>query len=102
MPRQTRWYLVCRVLHANVILNPAAGRGAARRVESAVARAFRAQGWAVDVVRTEGPGHAQQLAAHAVQQGARHVVAGGGGGNVAEVGEGLLCRAAGAAPGGVP
>lgn len=73
-----------------MILNPAAGRGAARRVESAVARAFRAQGWAVDVVRTQGPGHAQELAAQAVGQGARHVVAVGGDGTVHEVANGLL------------
>jgi len=90
------------VLHAHVILNPAAGRGAARRVESVVARAFRAQGWAVDVVRTEGPGHAQQLAAQAVQQGARHVVAVGGDGTVHEVANGLLCSDADAALGVVP
>ncbi|PYO90238.1 MAG: hypothetical protein DMD66_03290, partial [Gemmatimonadetes bacterium] len=90
------------MLHAHVILNPAAGRGAARRVESVVARAFRAQGWAVDVVRTEGPGHAQQLAAQAVQQGARHVVAVGGDGTVHEVANGLLCSDADAALGVVP
>src|SRR5438034_2743398 len=84
------YYLLCRVLHAHVILNPAAGRGAARRVESIVARAFRAQGWAVDVVRTEGPGHAQVLAAQAVRQGAKHVVAVGGDGTVHEVANGLL------------
>jgi len=73
-----------------VIVNPAAGRGAARRAESTVARAFRAQGWAVDVSRTEGPGHGQELAAQAVTQGARHVVAVGGDGTVHEVANGLL------------
>jgi YegS/Rv2252/BmrU family lipid kinase len=83
-------YLVCRVLHAHVILNPTAGRGAARRAESVVARAFRAQGWAVDVVRTEGPGHGQDLATAAVRQGATHVVAVGGDGTVHEVANGLL------------
>ena len=85
-----RWYLVCRVFHAHVILNPAAGRGAARRVESSVARAFRAQGWAVDVVRTESPGHGQELAARSARQGAKHVVAVGGDGTVHEVANGLL------------
>jgi len=90
------------VLHAHVILHPAAGRGAARRVESIVARAFRAQGWAVDVVRTEGPGHAQVLAAQAVRQGAKHVVAVGGDGTVHEVANGLLGGNTDAALGVVP
>ena len=90
------------MLHAHVILNPAAGRGAARRAESVVARAFRAQGWAVDVVRTEGPGHGQELAAQAVRQGARHVVAVGGDGTVHDVANGLLRNAADAALGVVP
>ena len=90
------------MLHAYVILNPAAGRGAARRVESIVARAFRAQGWAVDVVRTEGPGHAQVLAAQAVRQGAKHVVAVGGDGTVHEVANGLLGGNTDAALGVVP
>src|SRR5437867_7777598 len=90
------------MLHAHVILNPAAGRGAARRAESVVARAFRAQGWAVDVVRTEGPGHGQELAAQAVRQGARHVIAVGGDGTVHEVANGLLRSDADAALGVVP
>ncbi len=90
------------MLHAHVILNPAAGRGAARRAESVVVRAFRAQGWAVDVARTEGPGHGQELAAQAVRQGARHVVAVGGDGTVHEVANGLLRSAADAALGVVP
>jgi diacylglycerol kinase (ATP) len=90
------------VLHAHVIVNPAAGRGAARRAEPVVARAFRAQGWAVDLVRTEGPGHGQELAAQAVRQGARHVVAVGGDGTVHEVANGLLQGDSDAALGVVP
>ena len=90
------------MLHAHVILNPAAGRGAARRVESLVARAFRAQGWAVDVARTEGPGHGQSLAAEAAGQGARHVIAVGGDGTVHEVANGLLRAGSDAALGVVP
>lgn len=78
------------MLHAHVILNPAAGRGAARHAEDPVCRAFRAQGWAVDVVRTERPGHAVTLAAHAAANGARHVVAVGGDGTVHEVANGLV------------
>ena len=90
------------MLHAHVILNPAAGRGAARRAEAVVARAFRAQGWAVDVVRTEGPGHGQELASAAVRQGAKHVVAVGGDGTVHEVANGLLRSGTDAALGVVP
>lgn len=90
------------MLHAHVILNPAAGRGAARRAESLVARAFRAQGWAVDIARTERPGHAQELAAQAVSQGARHIVAVGGDGTVHEVANGLLRSDTDAALGVVP
>ena len=67
-----------------------------------MARAFRAQGWAVDVVRTEGPGHGQALASHAVRQGARHVVAVGGDGTVHEVANGLLCSDSDVALGVVP
>lgn len=90
------------MLHAYVILNPVAGRGAARRAESVVARAFRAQGWAVDVMRTTGPGHGRELAAQAVRQGARHVIAVGGDGTVHDVANGLLQSDADAALGVVP
>jgi len=90
------------VLHAHVILNPAAGRGAAGRAEAVVARAFRAQGWAVDVARTAGPGHGQELATAAAQQGAKHVVAVGGDGTVHEVANGLLRAGSDAVLGVVP
>ncbi|MGH7521258.1 MAG: diacylglycerol/lipid kinase family protein [Gemmatimonadales bacterium] len=90
------------MLHAHVIVNPAAGRGAARRAEPVVARAFRAQGWSVDVSRTEGPGHGRELAAQAASQGARHVVAVGGDGTVHDVANGLLRSDGDAALGVVP
>ena len=67
-----------------------------------MARAFRAQGWAVDLVRTEGPGHGQELAEHATRQGARHIVAVGGDGTVHEVANGLLRSDTDAALGVVP
>jgi YegS/Rv2252/BmrU family lipid kinase len=56
----------------------------------------------VDVVRTEGPGHGQELAAQAVRDGARHVIAVGGDGTVHEVANGLLRSDADAALGVVP
>lgn len=95
-------YLVTRVLHAYVIVNPAAGRGAARRAETSVVRAFQAQGWAVDVSHSDGPGHATALAAQAVAQGARHVIAVGGDGTVHEVANGLLRAESDAALGVIP
>lgn len=53
-------------------------------------RAFRAQGWAVDVLRTERPGHAVELAVEASRAGARHLVIVGGDGTVHEAANGLL------------
>lgn len=88
--------------HAYVILNPAAGRGAARRAKDPVVRAFRHQGWAVDLVETERPGHATVLAAAAARSGARCVVAVGGDGAVHEVANGLLTAHSDAALGVVP
>ena len=67
-----------------------------------MARAFRAQGWAVDVARTARPGHGEELATAAVQQGAKHVVAVGGDGTVHEVANGLLRAGSDAVLGVVP
>ncbi len=90
------------MLHAHVILNPAAGRGAARRALDPVCRAFRAQGWAVDAVETARPGHGTELAAQAATNGARHVIAVGGDGTVHEVANGLLAARAPTTLGVVP
>ena len=65
-----------------------------------MARAFRQQGWAVEVTRTGGPGEGAALAAAAVRSGAQRVVAVGGDGTVHEVANGLL-RSGGAVPLGV-
>jgi YegS/Rv2252/BmrU family lipid kinase len=90
------------VLHATVILNPAAGRGAAWRAREPLARAFRREGWSVDIVPTERPGHATELAAAAARSGAERVIAVGGDGAVHEVANGLLAARARAAFGVVP
>ncbi|MGH7530981.1 MAG: diacylglycerol/lipid kinase family protein [Gemmatimonadales bacterium] len=90
------------MLHAHLIVNPAAGRGAARRAESRVCRAFRSQGWSLEIQRTDAPGHAVELARRAAGDGARHVVALGGDGTVHEVANGLLQVEADAALGVVP
>src|SRR5438445_346666 len=77
---------------AHVILNPAAGGGTARRLEAVVAQAFRRQGWSVELSRTEAPGHGVELAARAVDDGARRIVAVGGDGTVHDVANGMLRR----------
>src|SRR2546430_12739895 len=68
------------LISAHVIVNPAAGRGAGERALDPVARAFRQQGWAVEVTRTGGPGDGAALATAAVRSGAQRVVAVGGDG----------------------
>jgi diacylglycerol kinase (ATP) len=78
------------LLHAHVILNPAAGRGAARRVKDQVAREFRGQGWGVEILETAAPYHGAQLASEAARQGAQRVIAVGGDGTVHDVANGLI------------
>jgi len=90
------------VLHATVILNPAAGHGAAWRARESLARAFRRAGWSVDIVPTERPGHATEIARAAAQSGARCLIAVGGDGAVHEVANGLLAARASTALGVVP
>src|SRR2546426_3754773 len=83
------------LIHAHVVLNPAAGRGAAARALDPIAREFHRQGWSVDVERTEGPGHGAELAARAVQAGAQRIVAVGGDGTVHDVANGVLRHGSG-------
>lgn len=90
------------LIHAHIILNPAAGRGRGRRALDPVTREFRRQGWAVDVAYTQGPGHGADLAAQAVADGARRVVAMGGDGTVHDVANGLLRQAGDVTLGVVP
>src|SRR5256886_10039504 len=90
------------LISAHVIVNPAAGRGAGGRALDPVARAFRQQGWAVEVTRTGGPGEGAALAAAAVRSGAQRVVAVGGDGTVHEVANGLLGSGGGVPLGVVP
>lgn len=90
------------MIHAHLIVNPAAGRGAARRARDPVARAFRSQGWTVEVLETERPGHATDLAERAARGGAHRVVAVGGDGVVHEVANGLLRAGSQAVLGVVP
>ena len=67
-----------------------------------MAREFRRQGWAVDITRTEGPGHGVELAAQAARDGATRVVAVGGDGTVHDVANGIFRQDADVALGVVP
>jgi YegS/Rv2252/BmrU family lipid kinase len=72
------------------------------RAAGQIATSFRRQGWIVDVVPTERPGHASALAAAAANDGVRRVVAVGGDGTVHEVANGLLAARAESVLGVVP
>jgi YegS/Rv2252/BmrU family lipid kinase len=90
------------LIHAHVILNPAAGRGAAARTLDPVAREFQRQGWAVEAEWTEGPGHGVELAERAARAGIRRIIAVGGDGTVHEVANGILRAGGDAVLGVVP
>ena len=71
------------------VVNPAAGGGRPARLVQRVSEQVEAAGAEVRLVRTEGPGHARQLARDAAPW-ADVVVAVGGDGTVNEVATGLL------------
>lgn len=87
---------------ATVILNPAAGGGRAGRAREPLAAAFRREGWSVEIIPTERPGHATELAQAAARDGAQRVIAVGGDGAVHEVANGLLAGGSTAALGVIP
>jgi diacylglycerol kinase (ATP) len=78
-----------------VILNPAAGRGAAARVRGVVERELAAAGARFTVAETARRGHAAELAQAAARDGWPAVVAVGGDGTVHEVVNGLMLAADG-------
>lgn len=80
-----------------VVLNPAAGRGAAARVRGVVEREMARAGIAFTIAETTRRGHAAELAEAAARQGWPAVVAVGGDGTVHEVVNGLM-RAADGGP----
>jgi len=75
------------VLSPVVILNPAGGRGHGARMRRPLERLLL--GGRAELVVTSGPGHAEDIAMFAAQEG-RNVVAVGGDGTVAETGNGIL------------
>ncbi|MBW3570923.1 MAG: diacylglycerol kinase family lipid kinase [Gemmatimonadetes bacterium] len=78
-----------------VVLNPAAGRGAAVRVRGTIEREMARAGAAFAIVETARRGHAAQLAEAAALDGWPAVVAVGGDGTVHEVVNGLMRAANG-------
>jgi diacylglycerol kinase (ATP) len=73
-----------------LIVNPTAGGGAARRAVPSIERMLHEQGVGFDLVCTERPWHAAQLARQAVDDGCDVVVAVGGDGTSNEVLNGLM------------
>jgi diacylglycerol kinase (ATP) len=73
-----------------VILNPAAGGGAGRRVRAEVERELSRRRVDFEIVQSEGTGHAVELAADATRRGPGFVIAVGGDGTIHEVANGLL------------
>ena len=72
------------------IVNPAAGNGYALKAEELILAEQKRRGASWHIVHTEHPGHATELAAQAVAQGAEAVVAVGGDGTAFEVACGLM------------
>jgi YegS/Rv2252/BmrU family lipid kinase len=83
-----------RTIH--VIVNPAAGRGAARGVRREVERALARRGVDFTIAETTGPGEAIELARVAARGGASVIAAVGGDGTVHEVVNGLLAESSAA------
>jgi diacylglycerol kinase (ATP) len=76
-----------------IILNPMARHGAGRRIRHAIERELDRRGVHYDLVQTEGPGHARELAGDAARAGIRRIVAAGGDGTVHDVANGILAAA---------
>jgi diacylglycerol kinase (ATP) len=73
-----------------VILNPMARDGTGRRLRGVIERELDRRRVPFDLVQTEGPWHARELAFDAVSAGIRRIVAAGGDGTIHEVANGLL------------
>lgn len=72
------------------IVNPAAGHGYALSAEEMIRERLARSGVEGGILRTERPGHATELAAQAVREGAEAVIAVGGDGTAFEVACGLM------------
>ena len=77
-------------MKVTVILNPASGRGRGKKLQSTLDRLLRASNLDFNLLQTEHPWHAVELAENAVRQGADVVVSAGGDGTLNEVINGLM------------
>jgi diacylglycerol kinase (ATP) len=73
-----------------IILNPMARHGTGRRIRGAIERELDRRRLPFDLVQTEGPLHARELARDAAESGVGRIVAAGGDGTVHEVANGIL------------
>jgi diacylglycerol kinase (ATP) len=73
-----------------VILNPMARNGRGRRFRSVIERELDRRRVPFDLVQTEGPWHARDLAREAAEAGIDRIVAAGGDGTVHEVANGIV------------
>ncbi|MBR3494591.1 MAG: diacylglycerol kinase family lipid kinase [Clostridia bacterium] len=72
------------------IINPTAGAGLAQSVEERLRAELERRGLEADFVHTEHPGHGEELARRAAQNGAQTVVSVGGDGSNLEAARGLF------------
>lgn len=76
--------------HALAIVNPVAGNGRGARIARTLAAEFERAGTLLEVVHTPAPGEAARLAAGAVDEGYRTIIAVGGDGTANEVANGII------------
>jgi diacylglycerol kinase (ATP) len=76
--------------HALAIVNPVAGNGRGARIARTLAAEFESAGTLLEVVLTPAPGEAARLAAGAVDEGYRTILAVGGDGTANEVANGMI------------
>lgn len=76
--------------HAFAIVNPAAGHGRGARLARTIAAEFMNVGTILEVAVTPAPGEAARLAAGAVDEGYRTIIAVGGDGTANEVANGII------------
>lgn len=77
-------------MKATVILNPASGRGRGKKILPTLERFLNASGLDFNLVQSERPWHAAEIAEAASRQGVDAVVAAGGDGTVNETINGLM------------
>lgn len=75
---------------AKVILNPYAGRWTALKRRDEAEAALQAAGIEYELEMTQGPRHGTELAAQAVRQGFKMVIAAGGDGSISEIVNGIM------------